>query len=175
MSAAVVSRGGMLPCRRSVRRPRRRAQMVVEWDPQSLQIYAPLSVCLWVPLIFHVTVWAYITVSMARQRDTWRVEAWFSTAVFTGAPQRCFLIELNSAAAYAQIMVPLLYRHTDVEYCLAITILWFAILLQAFFASFFRPHWEALHHARLTCGRQDTVQVDPPYYATPTQHTRSTP
>lgn len=40
--------------------------------------------------------------------------------------------------------------------------------------SSFRSHWEALHHARLTCGRQDTVQVDPPYHAAPTQHTGRT-
>lgn len=40
-------------------------------------------------------------------------------------------------------------------------------------SSFLRSHWEALHHARLTCGRQDAVQVDPPYHAAPAQHARS--
>lgn len=58
-------------------------------------LHSPVCVCLWVPLVFHVTVWAYITVSMARQRDTWWVEVWFSTAVFTSAPQRCFSYRIN--------------------------------------------------------------------------------
>lgn len=34
--------------------------------------------------------------------------------------------------------------------------------------------WEALHHARLSCGRQSTVQVDPSQHATSPQHTGCT-
>ena len=115
-----------------------------------------LSACLWVALAPRLTVWAYASVS------PWH-------AAPTGAARWCFVITLNPATVRVQIM-----RYYNSRRC-GVRVVFQCWNPKNLFAPLpCRSHWEALHHARLTCGRQDTVQVDPPYYAAPTQHARST-
>lgn len=63
-----------------------------------------LSVRLWVPLISHSTVWAYASVSLWQDMQTYDVVSHlFPELVLSGAPHRRFVIKLNPAALHVKI------------------------------------------------------------------------